>query len=148
MVRVVVMLAALLLAVAGWTPAGTADSLRNEDAAPGASHAHGAPRKPAKPKPPKLDKEKNCQWGHDIDIEVDLARLRISQFELRAIIGGAGNEINGYRLYADPQRMVLYIRSPDGGWFVSDLMRLGSPDEGCIFYYADAATPLEGEPPL
>lgn len=148
MVRAIILLAALLLAVPGWLPTASADSLHNEETGAATRHSRPDAKKPARPKPPKVDKEKNCQWGHDVDIDLDTGHIRVSQFELKRILSGAESQIHGYRLSADTERMVLYIQQPDGSWYVADLMRLGSLDEGCVFFYVDPATPLEGEPPL
>jgi len=155
MIRLSSVLPAFLLGVAlvalGPGSAGATDSLHNDDRGPQAHRSQAAPQsKPqTKPKPKvKEDKDKNCRWGHDVVIDIEYKHITMSQDELKKVVSGLESKINGYTIYANPKQLVLYIRSPEAFWYSAGLMRIGSLDEGCLFYYVGTAIQLPEEPPL
>lgn len=147
------LLAALLALALALAPGSTyaADSLHNDDHGPQAHRSQAAPQSkpPTKPKPKaKPDKDKNCKWGHDVVIDIEYKHITMSQDELKKVVSGLESKIAGYTIYANPKRLVLQIRSPEGFWYSASLMRIGSLDEGCVFYYVGSAIQLPEEPPL
>ena len=55
---------------------------------------------------------------------------------------------NGYTFFADTQKLVLKIRTPENNWYVADMTRLGDPGEGCIFYMVGEPQQVDAAPPL
>ncbi len=108
----------------------------------------GEAKKPAKPKPKKPDKEKNCSWENDLDIELDTKHLKLSQLSLKNVMKGGEARQDGYDVYADTQRLVLKIKTPEGVWYIATMTRLGSLNEGCVFYMVSEPRQVNGEPPL
>jgi len=106
------------------------------------------PKKPPKPKPKKPNKEKNCQWDEEIDLEIDNKHLKLSQLSLKNVMRGGESSQNGYAVYADTDKLVLKIKAPDGNWYLANMTRLGDLDEGCVFYMVGEPRQVEGEPPL
>ena len=104
--------------------------------------------KPAKPKPKRPDKEKNCGWDADIELEIDGKRLTIRQMMLKNVMLGEIQDDSGYGIYADPEKLILKVRNPEGTWYVADMTRLGDPNEGCIFYDVGEPHQVDQEPPL
>ncbi|MEI6558071.1 MAG: hypothetical protein WCO00_06660 [Rhodospirillaceae bacterium] len=147
MIRAPTALLALALAVLLPVSAAAVDPRHIGESRPQSQRATAAPQSKPKTKP-KADENKNCQWGHDVVIEIEYKRFTVSQDELKKVISGLESTINGYTIFANPKRLVLYIRSPEGYWFSSSLMRIGSLDEGCLFYYVGTPIQLPDEPPL
>ena len=112
------------------------------------NHASTETKKPAKPKPAKPDKEKNCQWARDDALEVGGTPITVSQVVLKAVLQGAPRTVDGHDLFADSARMILYIRTPEGFWYSGDMMRIGSVDEGCVSHYVSRIQPLKEDPHL
>ncbi len=136
---------------------GVTTALANEGghggAPPPAEGGHGeAPagevKKPPKPKPKKPDKEKNCSWETDVEIELDTKHLKLSQLSLKNVMKGGETRQNGYDFYADTQKLVLKIRTPEGIWYIASMTRLGDLNEGCVFYMVSEPRQVNGEPPL
>lgn len=139
-------LALALLPAAGAVPAAMAAEAKHAEAPPG--EAKPEPKKPPKPKPKKPDKEKNCGWETDIDIEIDSKRVTLNQGTLKNLMRGSESEQNGYTFFADTQKLVLKIRTPENNWYVADMTRLGDPGEGCIFYMVGEPQQVDAAPPL
>jgi len=104
--------------------------------------------KPPKPKPKKIDKDKNCGWEREIDLDLDGKHIAIPQASLKNVMKGAESVQDGYDIQADPERLMLRVKTPDGVWFIASMTRLGNPDEGCIFYFVGEPRQVETEPPL
>ena len=155
MIKPIAMVLAAMLAalspVSLWpASAWAADSLHNkEESRPQAHRSQATPQSKPQVKPKaKTDKDKNCQWGHDVVVDVEYKHITMTQDDLKKVISGAESSINGYRVYANPRKLVLLIRSPEGFWYSAALMRIGSLDEGCLFYSVGTAIQLPEEPPL
>ena len=146
----VAMLAALISVSVGPGSAWAADALHNkEESRPQAHRSQATPQSKPQVKPKaKSDKDKNCQWGHDVVVDVEYKHITMTQDDLKKVISGSESTINGYRVYANPRRLILLIRTPEGFWYSAALMRIGSLDEGCLFYYVGTAIQLPEEPPL
>ena len=143
-------LGALLLALLVPAGAGAVDALHNTDNGPQAHRAQAAPHSKPQPKPnkDKPDKDKNCGWGHDIDIDIEYKHITLSQDELKKVVSGLESKIGGFTIYSNARHLVLHIRSPEGFWYSASLMRIGSLNEGCLFYYVGTPIQLPEEPPL
>jgi len=156
--RIISAIGALLI---GWSaPARATDALHNNDAAAAqvqpkteteAPKTPDAPTpKPAKPKPkPKrVDKDKNCQWDITITLDIDGKHITVPQLSLKNVMRGLEADDEGYELYADPDRLILKVKDPEGNWFSGNMTRLGDPNEGCIYFLVGDMKPVNGEPPL
>ncbi len=149
MIRLPTALLGMALAALIPVSAGATDSLHNTDKGPQSHRAQAAPQSKPQSKPKaKPDKDKNCQWGHDVVIEIEYKSITISQDELKKVVSGLESKTHGYTIYANPKLLVLLIRSPEGFWYSASLMRIGSLDEGCVFYYVGTAIQLPEKPPL
>ena len=61
---------------------------------------------------------------------------------------GSESEQGGYSFFADTQKLVLKIRTPEDTWYIADMTRLGDPNEGCIFYMVGEPQQVDAAPPL
>ncbi|MEI6557514.1 MAG: hypothetical protein WCO00_03835 [Rhodospirillaceae bacterium] len=149
-VRALVLALLLVLAGGGTVAANEAKhgAAKPPEAAPAGEKPPAEAKKPPKPKPKKPDKEKNCAWEEDVDIEIDNKHLRLSQLSLKNVMRGGESEQNGYNVYADTDKLVLKLRAPDGNWYIANMTRLGDMNEGCVFYLVGEPKQVEGEPPL
>lgn len=145
-------------------PARASDALHNGESPPaarasdapakaegeGAKDAEPGKPKPAKPKPkPKrVDKDKNCQWDITVNLDVDGKHITVPQLSLKNVMRGLEADDDGYELYADPDRLLLRVKDPEGNWFIANMTRLGDPNEGCIYFLVGDLKAVTGEPPL
>ena len=149
MPRIIALLLAGLLAaalpvryaVASEHGGGAAKAEAKPDAKPEA-------KKPPKPKPKKPDKDKNCGWEREIDLELDGKHITIAQASLKNVMKGAESVQDGYDIQADPERLQLRVKTPEGVWFIASMTRLGNMDEGCVFYFVGEPKQVNTEPPL
>ena len=144
-------IAILLVSLDGGAPAALANEAKHGEAKPAEApggEAKPEAKKPPKPKPKKPDKEKNCAWEQEVDLEIDSKHLKLTQLSLKNVMRGGETEQNGYNVYADTDKLVLKVRAPDGIWYVANMTRLGDLNEGCVFYMVGEPRQVEGEPPL
>ncbi|CAK0758153.1 exported hypothetical protein [Azospirillaceae bacterium] len=112
------------------------------------AHDGAKPAESPKPKPKKPDKDKNCRWDRNIDLDIEGAHLTVTQTTLRALMRGERFEQDGYDLYGSAKMYSLRVRDKDGNWYTAGMTRLGDEREGCIFFLVGRLTPITGEPQL
>ncbi len=92
--------------------------------------------------------ERYCRLKDSARILIDGKDLFIQASAVRSAIKGDGVNHDGYDLYANPQRLMFYVKTPDKEWYMSHMTRLTDRKQGCEYYIFSEATQLNGSPTL